>query len=235
MDLEIPLIVLTGLGLLAAGNSNKNKKSTTPLPLGEVVGGKYIPNKQPEFKSKLNSILKALESKLKIYGLRDYFITIGWIESRYYPSAIQYRPNQGYHPHLFPENKWIKQRSLWEYTGGLFQMFPYVALDTWDGKAQNLAPTTVFNPYYQIAYALDFAYRLQKKYNAETWFDIRLGWAGLNILLKKPGQKLIEIENRLLKSTNVNNINPDFLYDSISLKPYEKYQFSGILKLVKTL
>lgn len=161
-------------------------------------------------------------------------MTIAWIESRYYPSAIRYEPGKGYHPNLFPNNKWKNYRYLWEYTGGLFQLFPYNALNTMDGKAKNLSPTTVFNPLYTIGYALDFAYRLQKKYGAETWLDIRFGWAGLDVLFDKPANQIIEIENRLLESTTENNINSDFLYEYVDLSSYKKYGFSGIMNLIKS-
>jgi hypothetical protein len=235
MDLELPLIALATLGILASSQSSSSSTANKSSNSGTIENGKYIPVKQNEFKSKLNKILQSLESKLKIDGLRDYFMTIGWIESRYYPSAIRYEPNKGYHPNLFHNNKWKNYKYLWEYTGGLFQLFPYNALNTMDGTAKNLAPTTIFNPKYTIAYALDFAYRLQKKHGAETWLDIRFGWASLNTLYNKPADTIIAIENRLLKSTTENNINSDFLYEYVDLSSYEKYQFSGIIKLINSI
>src|SRR5574338_231409 len=230
MDFEIPLLVLAGIGLL--GTSSSPSISSTKIP------NKYIPESQPNFKEQLNSILYNLENKLQIYGLRDYFMTIAWIESRYYPSAINYEPGKGWAfdsssvPKLFPKNPWKNYKYLWEYTGGLFQLFPYNALNTWDKSANNLAPTTVFNPIYSICYAIDFAYRLQKKYDAQTWLDIRLGWHSLGALFNKPGDTVIAVENRLLKSTKENGINPDFLYELVDLSSYEKY---GFYKLIKTL
>lgn len=232
MDFELPLAALAALGLIAVSS-----KRSSPIikSNSSVSSGKYVPAKQNEFKQRLNDILKSLESKLKIYGLRDYFMTIAWIESRYYPSAIKYEIGKGFYPNLFPKNKWKNYRYLWEYTGGLFQLFPYNALNTMDGTAKNLSPTTVFNPLYTIGYALDFAYRLQKKYGADSWLDIRFGWAGLDVLFDKPADRIIAIENRLLKSTTENNINPDFLYEYTDLNPYGKYGFSGIMKLINTL
>lgn len=160
-------------------------------------------------------------------------MTIGWIESRYYPSAINYETGKGYHPHLFPNNNWKGNKYLWEYTGGLFQLFPYVALNTYDGSAKNVSPTSVFDPYYSIAYGIDLAYRLKKKYGAKTWFDVRLGWASIDILKKKPGQKVIEIEDRLLNSAKENNINPEFLYETdLNFGSYKG--FKNTLKMIKS-
>lgn len=223
------------LGSLALFGSNKTSlKGVGSIPYGSIQKGIFKPYPQKSFKSELSYILENLENDLEITNLKDYFLTIGWIESRYYPSAIAHLPGLGYYPDLFPKNQWRGNKSLWEYTGGLFQIFPYNALSASDNKAKNLPPTMVFDPYYTIAFSIDFAYRLHYKYNADTWFDIRLGWAGLNVLKQKPPQKILDIEGRLLKSTNENNINEEFLWEPVDFGKYTQYGFKGTLELIQS-
>lgn len=233
MDEFILSAILLG-SLALFGSTNPSLKGFDQIPYGSIQKGKFKPTPQKNFKSELEYILENLENDLEITNLKNYFITIGWIESRFYPSAMNDEPGKGYYPDLFPKNKWRGNKLLWEYTGGVFQIFPYNALNTLDNKAKNLPPSMVFDPYYTIAFSIDFAYRLHKKYNADTWFDIRLGWAALNILKEKPPEKVLAIEGRLLKSTNENGIDEEFLWEPVNFGKYSEYGFKGTLELIQS-
>lgn len=187
-------------------------------------GGLYKPTPQGNFKSQLDPILWDLEETIQTPFIRDYLMTIGYIESRYYPSAITHEPGMGWYPDRFPNNKWKNQKNLWEYTGGLFQLFPYVALNTNDDKAKRLSPVAVFDPYYTIAFATDLIYRLNRYYDAKTWLDIRLGWRSLRALKEKNPKEVAAVKGRLLKSTEENEINPDFLYEPVNFGNYKQYK-----------
>lgn len=232
-EIFLSAILLGSLALFGGGNKT-SLKGIAQIPYGSIQKGKFKPTPQKSFKSELSYILENLENDLEITNLKNYFMTIAWIESRYYPSAIAYETGSGYYPDLFPNNKWRGNKVLWEFTGGLFQIFPYNALNTGDKKANNLSPTMVFDPYYTIAFSIDFAYRLHWKYNANNWFDIRLGWAGLNVLKQKPPQKVLDIEGRLLKSTSENGINEEFLWDPVDFGKYSQYGFKGTLGLIQS-
>lgn len=197
-------------------------------------GELYKPTPQGNFKSSLDPILWDLEETIQTPFIRDYLMTIGYIESRYYPSSITHEPGMGWEfkskdetytvKKIFPNNKWVGQKNLWEYTGGLFQLFPYVALNTNDDKAKRLSPVAVFDPYYTIAFATDLIYRLNRYYDAKTWLDIRLGWRSLRALKEKNPKEVAAVKGRLLKSTEENGINPDFLYEPVSFGNYKQYK-----------
>lgn len=191
---------------------------------GTSSAGLYKPTPQGNFKDQLDPILLDLEETIQVPFLRDYLMTIGYIESRYYPSSITHESGMGWYPDYFPKNKWRNQKNLWEYTGGLFQLFPYVALNTNDNKANNLNPVAVFDPYYTIAFATDLIYRLNRYYKAETWLDIRLGWRSLRALKEKNPKEVNEVLGRLTKSTTVNEIDPNFLYQPVSFGNYKQYK-----------
>lgn len=223
MDITLPLLAISSLLLFKA----KGSKSTTSNNLeGSVINGKYKPKSQPEFKDDLDKILTELESKLEIEDLRDFLMGVAWVESKYFPSAIAYVTigNDRWIDvkKTYKTNPYIKDKYLWDYTGGLFQLFPSSALKTTDKKGIKNNPTTVFNPYYSIAYAIDFASRLEK-IGAETWFEIRLGWASLSVLNEKPPDKVLEIENRIIKGINNSNGDVNILYKYVPGR-FDKYR-----------
>lgn len=194
---------------------------------------KYVPPKQNNFTPKMREILPKLEEKLNCPYLSDFLLTVSRVESRGYPSAIRYEPGMGYHPNRFPQNPYRNYPYLWQYTGGLFQMFPYIALETYDNSAHKLDPRLVFNPYCSIAFAIDFAYRLHKKYNAERWIEIRFGWRSLKTLQEKPIDIGQEIQNRMINAAEDLNINPGFLYNYPNFSVYENnYQFAKLVKYI---
>lgn len=65
----------------------------------------------------------------------------------------------------------------WSYSGGYFQIMPAVALATADERAHTHDPARVFDPPFAVAYAADLVRRIKVGYGAETWGDIRAGWA----------------------------------------------------------
>jgi hypothetical protein len=235
MDFTLPLLAISSLLLL--GKSNKGTDDVNK----NVVDGKYKPKKQPEFKSELDDILKKLESKLEIEDLRDFLMGVAWVESKYYPSAVAYVTIDSDRwvdiKKIYKNNKYINQKYLWDYTGGLFQLFPSSALKTTDTTAIKNNPTTVFDPHYAIAYAIDFASRLEK-IGADTWFDIRLGWASLKTLAEKPPDKVLEIENRIIKGIQNSGGDTEILYKYVSNR-FDKYRseygFKKTLAYIKSL
>lgn len=234
MDITLPLLAISSLLLL--GKSNKGSANS-----GNIKDGKYKPDPQPNFKNQLDDILTDLESKLEIEDLRDFLMGVSWVESKYFPSAIAYVPIEGERwidiKKLYKTNPYIKQKYLWDYTGGLFQLYPSSALKTTDKKAIKYNPTTVFNPKYAIAYAIDFASRLEKL-GANTWFEIRLGWASLKTLNEKPPDKVLAIEDRIVKGINNSNGDPEILYKHVPDR-FEKYRsqygFKKTLDLIQSI
>jgi hypothetical protein len=220
-----------------------------------VISGKYVPIKQPNFKEKLKPILKSLEKDLKSPGLYDFFMGVARIESRWFPSAIRYE-STGYRLLFSQPNKegkrlmmdkwkknpWKYDKSLWLYTGGLFQIFPANALNTQDKVANNWDPRTVFDPYYQIAYCIDFASRLNLNHKADSWLKIRYGWNSLSVLYNYDNENYIEkaerVEDKIYKAILNNNGDPDILYlhqpDLFSY--YRKnYKFNKLLEHIKSM
>lgn len=250
IEILLPAAILYLLG--------KTSKASTPLT-------KYYPKEQPSFKAKLKPILKQLEKDLKAPGLYDFFMGVARIESRWYPDAIRYE-STGYNlvkpcirdsnnkclkkngvilrkdfKSRYKENPWRKSPYLWNYTGGLFQLFPGTALYTADYSAKNYDPTTVFDPYYTIAYAIDLASRFNKNHGADQWVKIRYGWNSLRTLLYYDGTMTKEAERVGKKIHNAileNGADPSFLYDyRPNLFAYyrENYGFQKLLKHIQSM
>ncbi len=237
MDLITPLLLLSGLAILNKKSSSSSNSISGEY--GSIKNGKFVPKKQPSFKSELNDILIDLEEKLEIEDLRDFLMGVAWVESKFYPSAIRYETT-GFigvqkNPTRFKNNKWRKNPAYWNLTGGLFQFFGSTALSTADSAANNFSPLTIFNPYYSIAYAIDFASRLNKSYGAKTWFDIRLGWHSISLLKGKDPDIMLEVENRIVKGINNSGGNPEILYE-YNPNNFSKYRSEyGFKKLLNYL
>jgi hypothetical protein len=239
MDFITPLLLLSGLAIL----NNKSSSSSNNISgeYGSVKNGKFVPKKQPSFKTELNEILIDLEEKLEIEDLRDFFMGVAWVESKFYPSAIKYETT-GFigvqnNPTRFKNNKWKSNSVYWNATMGLFQMFGSTALSVADGTAKNNSPLTLFNPYYSIAYGIDFASRLNKSYKANSWFDIRLGWHSLKLLADKTPEVMLEVENRIVKGINNSGGNPEILYkyNPNNFNKYRsEYGFKKLLNYILT-
>ena len=56
-------------------------------------------------------------------------------------------------------------------------MMPAVALATSDDRGHLHDPALVFDPPFAVAYAADLVRRIKVGYGAQTWGDIRAGWA----------------------------------------------------------
>lgn len=232
MDPITPLLILVPLLLL-----NSKTKSTS-----SSSDGTYKPKPQPNFKNQLDNILTILEPKLEIQYLRDFFMGVAWVESQYFPSAINYEDLESdkwnYIKKIYKSNKYISQKNLWVFTGGLVQLFPSTALKTADGKGMKNSPLTVFDPHYNLAYAIDYASRLNKSFDANTWFDIRLGWASLATLKNKEPNKVLAVEGRIVNGIEKSNGNPEILYEYLP-NNFDKYRseygFKKTLDLIKSL
>lgn len=237
MDILLPLLALSGLAILNKKSSSSSNSISGEY--GSIKNGKFVPKKQPSFQSKLNVVLTDLEKKLEIEDLRDFLMGVAWVESKFYPSAIKYETT-GFigvqnNPTRFKNNKWKNSPVYWNFTSGLFQLFPSTALSVSDGTAKNNSPITLFNPYYNIAYAIDFASRLNKSYGADTWFDVRLGWHSLKLLSGKDPAIMLEVENRIVKGINNSGGNPEILY-KYNPNNFDKYRSEyGFKKLLNYL
>ena len=240
MDLITPLLALSGLAILNKKSSSSS--SSISGEYGSIKNGKFVPKKQPSFQSKLNVVLTDLEEKLEIEDLRDFLMGVAWVESKYYPSAIKYETLDKDRivdiKKIYKTNPYINNIALWSWTGGLFQQFPSTCLKTADGVGKKNSPITIFNPYYTIAYGIDFASRLNKSYGADTWFDIRLGWHSLGLLKSKDPNIMLEVENRIVKGINNSNGNVNILYkynpDNFD-KYRSEYGFKKLLNYILTL
>lgn len=228
MDIILPLLALSGLALFSKPKSSSSSS-------GNFKNGQYVPTRQLSFKTKLNSILIDLENKLEIEDLRDFFMGVAWVESKYFPSAIKYE-NTGYigvenNPTRFKNNKWKNKKEYFNFTGGLFQLFPSTALSA--TGAVNNSPLTVFDPYYTIVYGIDLASRLNKSYNVKNWFDVRLGWHSLKLLKDKTPEILLEVENRIVNGINKSGGDSEILYKYLP-DNFDKYRSDfGFKKLLK--
>ena len=56
-------------------------------------------------------------------------------------------------------------------------MLPATALATADKRGHRHDPARVFDPPFAVAYATDLVRRIKVGYGAQTWGDIRAGWA----------------------------------------------------------
>lgn len=232
MDPITPLLMLIPLLFMKS-------KGVVSTSSGE---GKFVPKPQPNFKNQLDKILTNLEEELEILYLRDFFMGVGWVESRYFPSAITYESLDAKTwtniKKLYKTNKYISQKNLWQFTAGLTQLFASTALKTADGKGINNSPLTLFDPHYSIAYSIDLASRLNKSFDANTWFDIRLGWKSLGTLKNKDPDVILGVENRITKGINNSDGDPNILYEYLpnNFDYYRSnYGFKKTLDLIKSL
>lgn len=204
--------------------------------------GKYIPEPQPAMKSKLSSLLTKLEKETKIYGLKQFLMGVAHVESRFIPSAIRY---EKFNPETikkikskFKTNPYIGDFKYWTLTGGLYQLFPSTALSVDGDFAIKNNPLTIFNPYYSTAYAIDFASRLNKYYEAYRWLDVRLGWSSLYNLINKPPEKTLAIEERIVNGIEKTGGNPEILYDYLpyNFNYYRKnIGFNNLLQYIMSI
>lgn len=238
MDLAtISLLVLAPL-ILLRGKSSSNSKS-------KYVEYKYEPQPQGSVRDELDNYLQSIEKNFELDGLRDYFMSAGWVESRFLPSAhrpepegykLVYKPPKYIEPlDKFKDNPWINNKTFWNATGGLWQLFAGNALNTNDGKALNLDPKLIYNWKYSLAFAIDFAYRLNKKYSAKNWLLIRYGWSSLSLLNNYntiSTKKASQVKGRLLEGAQHTNSNPESFNIKPNFSKYSEFQFEGMLEFI---
>lgn len=143
----------------------------------------------------LRRLARMAEEVSRIDGLYSFLLATAKGESGGVPSAMnaatdgepalrllchernfagRYRDNP-WRPEACTEGDPLAPR--WSYSGGWFQMMPAVALATSDARGHVHDPARVFDPPFAVAYATDLVRRLKVGYGAETWGDIRAGWA----------------------------------------------------------
>jgi len=234
-------IILTVTALATVLTSKKTK----------AVISKFVPKQKLSVKSELNKKLKILEKELKAPGLRDFFMGAAYIESKYIPSAIRYESSgfnlvfnkkENRYYSYFENNPYRSKPYLWNYTGGLFQLFPATALKTEDQTAFNLNPTSVFDVDYTIAYAIDYASRLYTYHDAKTWLDIRFGWSSLQLLKNKDNpdyyKKGSEVEGRIINGVEKSGGDSNILYiqyNNLFSTYRNKYGFKKLLKFIQSI
>lgn len=236
MDLAtISLLVLAPL-ILLRGKSNGGYKHVEYKP---------EPQKQGSVKTELDNYLKAIEKDFEIPGIRDVFMGMSYVESRWIPSAWRYEPT-GYKlaykspdykepREIFKNNPWIHDKVFWNSTSGLFQMFSANALDTNDQTAINLDPQLLLNWKYALAFAIDFAYRLNKKYDANSFIKIRYGWSSLSLLNSyntTSKQKASEVRGRVQEGIKKSNGKLSSLDIKPNFSKYAEFQFAGMLDYI---
>lgn len=221
----------------------RNKSSSSSY---KYVEYKYEPPAQGSVKTDLDNYLRAIENDFEMPGIRDFLMSASWVESRFVPSAIRsestgyklvYKPPQYNEPlDKFKNNPWIKDKSNWNFTGGLWQLFSGNALNTYDGKALNLDPKLVFNWKYSLAFAIDFAYRLNLKYDANSYLKIRYGWSSLDLLFNYNTTlktKASQVKGRLLEGAAHTKSNPENFNINPNFKKYAKdFQYEGMLEYI---
>ncbi len=240
MDLITPLLVLIPLLLMNKTKSSSISNNTSSI--GSIINGKFVPKPQPSFESKLDNILTTLEKELEIKYLRDFFMGVAYVESRFHPSAITYEDlddkTWANIKKIYKTNKYIVQPKLWFWTAGLTQLFPSTALKTADYSGINNSPLTLFDPLYSIAYSIDLASRLNKSYNANNWFEIRLGWKSLTTLKYKDPNVILGVENRIIDGIEKSGGNSNILYEYLPnnfSKYRSQYGFKKLLKRIQTV
>lgn len=225
-----------GVLLLAPLVLLKKKPSKKLEPISSFPE-KYVPVKQPSFRAKSDLILPEIEKEVGLVGFADMFSGIFQVESKFFPSAIRYE-SSGYslvknRIKDFEKNQFVGFEYLFNFTAGLAQLFPAVALLTADKTAHNMDPRILFDPYYNIAFSVDLAYRLNKNYGASTWQKIRYGWKSLKTLSDPDGETAQAVKGRIIKgiketggSLSVLDMKPNFI------KYGKEFQFQGILEYI---
>ena len=172
-------------------------------------------------------------------------MAFAYVESRYLPNATRpestgyklvYKPKAYNEPlEQFKNNPWIKDKVFWNFTGGILQIFPGNALNTLDGTANNLDPRLIFNWKYSLAFAIDFAYRLNKKYNAFDWLRIRYAWSSLSLLANYNTTmiaKANQVKSRVIEGVQKSKGNVNSLYKKPNFSKYAEFQFEGMLEYI---
>jgi hypothetical protein len=143
----------------------------------------------------LERLAAKAEDITKMDGLRDYLLAAAEWESDGVPSAWNNTTDAKPALRLFCKDfnyndrfkgnpwrpevcSWSDPRAeRWGWSGGWFQMMTATALATGDEFGVNMDPARIFDPPFQVAFASDLVNDFRKGYNAQTWGDVRAGWA----------------------------------------------------------
>lgn len=176
------------------GGRGRGAAPTSPAGV-ELGAAPFPPAKAGTQWERLRTLARAAEDVSRIDGLSSYLLATAKGESDGVPSAMNTKTDGGPAFSLFchdrnfggryRENPWRPKvctdadplASRWSYSGGWFQMMPAVALATSDERGHRHDPARVFDPPFAVAYATDLVRRIKVGYGAETWGDIRAGWA----------------------------------------------------------
>lgn len=168
-----------------------------PAPDADVEFGgiRFPPPKSGKQWERLQYLAGVAEETTGIGGLYSFLIATARGESGGVPTAMNTKTDavpafrllcreQNY-GRRYADNPWLPRTCSWEdalrprwaHSGGYFQMMPATALATANGRARTHDPARVFDPPFAVAYATDLFVRLARNYGAETFGDVRAGWA----------------------------------------------------------
>jgi hypothetical protein len=179
------------------GGGGGGGRAPPPPPPADVEYGPapFPPVKVGKQWEHLRRLARVAEDVSQIDGLYSFLLATAKGESGGVPSAMNSKTDGGPAFSLFchdrnfagrySDNPWRPEActkddplaSRWSYSGGWFQIMPAVALATSDDRGHMHDPARVFDPPFAVAYATDLVRRLKVGYGAETWGDIRAGWA----------------------------------------------------------
>lgn len=187
------LLWLVGAGRRRGGRGRGGAPaSPSGVEFGEAT---FPPAKQGTEWERLRSLARKAEEVSKIDGLYSYLLATAKGESGGVPSAMNTETdgepayslfcNDRNFAGRYSDNPWRPEvctdddplASRWSYSGGWFQIMPATALATSDDRGHMHDPARVFDPPFAVAYATDLVRRIKVGYGAETWGDIRAGWA----------------------------------------------------------
>lgn len=187
-----------GPGTQPPTNPNPNPTPSAPptvpddIEFGEVA---FPPERVGPQWERLKRLARRAEEVTGITGLFSYLLATADRESSGVPTAMNTETDgkpafklfcrEFNYDGRFKSNPWRPATcdasdplaSRWAYSGGWFATMTSTALATRDKRGHNHDPARVFDPPFAVAYATDLVMRLRTGFGAETWGDIRAGWA----------------------------------------------------------
>lgn len=168
-----------------------------PVPDGDVEFGAAVfpPPRVDKDWDRMRTLAAAAERETGMHNLYSFLLAAARTESAGRASAMNtatdakpafslFCRDQNF-ARRYAQNPWRPQTctpdapgaARWAYSGGWFQIMPATALATADKRAHTHDPARVFDPPFAVAYAVDLAARIARNYGAQTWGDVRAGWA----------------------------------------------------------
>ena len=190
-------LVATGALVWLGSNRRRRPKRRSSSSSADVEFGPapFPPRKESPQWERLQLLARKAQEVTGMDGLYSYLLATAQGESAAVPSAMNTETDGVPAFRLFckdmnylgryAQNPWrptICDASdplapRWSYSGGWFQIMPAVALATSDDRGHLHDPARVFDPPFAVAYAADLVRRIKVGYGAQTWGDIRAGWA----------------------------------------------------------